>query len=163
MGELVKDSLTIDSAKENPFYIDCTDEGIWFLRRGKEKYFGTHIKVDIINLAERLNKAHKPNVVQGNPLTILVCWNDHEKYEDCNYIEEISPAKEGLFYKYIISKPFGNWVDPMAEYFVLRLDNKCKDKVHLAACRAAILTYVEEIQDYKPKLCQDILDKYLIY
>lgn len=160
MEELV-DYLVINSDVENPFYIDCSDEGIWFIHRGNERYFGSHIKANIINLATRLNKAHRPNVHQSAPLTISVCWNDHEKDEKCDYVEEISPAKEGLYKKYIISKPNDGWVDPKAEYFVFRLDDNCKDKVHLNACRQAMGTYWKNIKEDKPQLANDIFKKYL--
>lgn len=58
---------------------------------------------------------------------------------------EPSLKREGLYQKYIISKVDGSPVDPSAVYFVLRLDNGCKDRVHLDACRYAALVYSSQI------------------
>jgi hypothetical protein len=46
------------------------------------------------------------------------------------------------------------------EYFVLRLDDNCKDKIHLQACRNAILIYAHGIKDHLPALYADLTAKY---
>jgi hypothetical protein len=51
----------------------------------------------------------------------------------------------GLHRKYVVSKADGSSVDPIAEYFVLRLDSFCSDKDHLEACWAAARTYAHHI------------------
>lgn len=86
---------------------------------------------------------------------------------------------DGLINKYKIQKwipnpnynPNGQWrhhreeyilqeVDETNEYFVLRLDDNCKDKIHLEACRKAVLIYAEEIKNHLPKLSEDIINRY---
>lgn len=49
----------------------------------------------------------------------------------------------GLQHRYQVRKADGTPCDPNAKYFVLRLDAECKSAVHLAACRAAALSYAE--------------------
>ena len=66
----------------------------------------------------------------------------------------------GLYNKYHISKSDGTPTDNNADYFVLRLDNECKDKNHLTACRKAILVYADEIKDSSPELYWDLLNRY---
>lgn len=46
------------------------------------------------------------------------------------------------------------------EYFVLRLDDGCKDPAHTAACRKALMTYAEEIQPHLPQLAADLRARY---
>lgn len=71
---------------------------------------------------------------------------------------EIEP-REGLYRKYIVSradqKPNEN-----EEYFVLRLDNNASDKVHVEACRKAVLFYANEIKDHLPELSKDLIQRY---
>lgn len=51
----------------------------------------------------------------------------------------------GLHRKYVVSKADGSSVDPVAEYFVLRLDPFCRDQDHLEACWAAAREYAHHI------------------
>ena len=66
----------------------------------------------------------------------------------------------GLYNKYKVSKVDGSSTDPSAEYFVLRVDESCKDKQHLEACKKAVLVYAESIKDHLPKLSKDLIEKY---
>lgn len=60
------------------------------------------------------------------------------------------PAKadnpNGLHQRYIITKADAEPMDPMATYFVLRLDNMGRDGLHIAACRAAARAYADFVQ-----------------
>lgn len=47
-----------------------------------------------------------------------------------------------------------------AEFFVLSLDDKVKDKIHLEACRKAVLIYAQEINNHLPVLSKDLIHKY---
>ncbi|NIR16047.1 MAG: hypothetical protein GWN86_19840, partial [Desulfobacterales bacterium] len=51
-------------------------------------------------------------------------------------------------------------IDEGAEYFVLRLDRGGDDPKHIAACRKAIMTYVNEIEGHLPQLAADLRDRY---
>lgn len=51
----------------------------------------------------------------------------------------------GLHKRYIVTKADGEPVDPMATYFVLRLDHFGRDGLHVAACRAAAKAYADYI------------------
>ena len=53
---------------------------------------------------------------------------------------------DGLHQRYIVHKADGSPVDPMATYFVLRLDAKGRDWLHVKACRAAARAYANEAQ-----------------
>lgn len=53
--------------------------------------------------------------------------------------QEINP--KGLHQKYIVAHADGSPVDPMATYFVLRLDHFGRDGQHTAASRAAARAY----------------------
>jgi len=64
------------------------------------------------------------------------------------------------FFGNAIYKPELKEVDKNAEYFVLRLDDNSKDKIHLEACRKAILVYAEEIKNHLPELSKDLTNKY---
>lgn len=66
---------------------------------------------------------------------------------------------DGLQLRYIIQKADGTDVDPLAEYFVLRLD-PYGDPIHVEACRKAALCYANEIEPYLPKLAADIKLRY---
>lgn len=66
----------------------------------------------------------------------------------------------GIHKRYILSKLDGTPVDTKADYFVLRLDYGGRDPVHVAACRAAILTYAAHIAGHIPKLAEDIRARY---
>jgi hypothetical protein len=85
---------------------------------------------------------------------------------------------KGLHQKYVIRKVVGiedvpnsfghrKWlkteaVKDNAEYFVLRLDlnDLGKDVVHRFACRKAIQTYANEIEDVLPQLAADLRERY---
>jgi len=68
---------------------------------------------------------------------------------------------KGLYNKYHITKADGTDCDPDAEYFVLRLDSKCKDKKHLEASLKAIAAYATDIEYSNPDLHKDITKKYI--
>lgn len=68
--------------------------------------------------------------------------------------------REGLYKKYYISKTNGE-DNSNEEYFVLRLDSNCTDKVHLEACKKALRTYAEEIKEHIPELSEDLFKIYL--
>jgi hypothetical protein len=53
-------------------------------------------------------------------------------------------------------------VDPNSEYFVMRLDENGKDKIHVNACRQAVLHYAVLIKDHLPKLSKDLIKRYSI-
>jgi hypothetical protein len=52
----------------------------------------------------------------------------------------------GLHQRYEIRKVDGEPVDPMATYFVLRLDGFGRDGTHIAACRAAAKAYADFVE-----------------
>lgn len=66
----------------------------------------------------------------------------------------------GLIKKYFITKADGTEFPEDFDAFVLRLDEGQSDKIHLEACRKAVLTYAEEIKDHLPLLSQDLKTKY---
>ena len=58
----------------------------------------------------------------------------------------------GLHQRYIVTKADGEPTDPMATYFVLRLDHFGRDGQHIAACRAAAKAYAdyaERVKDHE--------------
>ena len=61
-------------------------------------------------------------------------------------LPETRDNPSGLHRRYVVSKASGEPVDPMAIYFVLRLDNMCRDQLHVAACRAAARAYADFAQ-----------------
>jgi len=67
---------------------------------------------------------------------------------------------KGLHKRYNVSKSNGKPVDENAEYFVLRVDLNGKDPKHIEACRKAVITYAENIQDHLPELSQDLIKRY---
>lgn len=72
------------------FYIDLSDQGHWLIKSidGK-RYTAGYDKQKVINLIEKLNNTHRPNIMQGELNEIYVCWNEHEKCQKCDYIKEI--------------------------------------------------------------------------
>lgn len=67
----------------------------------------------------------------------------------------------GLHQRYTLLRLDGTPVDTTkADYFVLRLDDGGSDPHHVAACRAAILTYAAHIAPTIPKLAEDIRARY---
>jgi len=68
--------------------------------------------------------------------------------------------EKGLYHKYDIKKTNGEDIDENSEYFVLRLDKNGNDPKHIAACRKAILTYADEIEEHLPVLASDLKKRY---
>lgn len=62
-------------------------------------------------------------------------------------IPEISANPKGLHQRYTVTKNNGEPVDPMATYFVLRLDGMGLDGIHVGACRAAARAYAAYVED----------------
>lgn len=71
--------------------------------------------------------------------------------------EEKQPA--GLYRKYLITKADGRELPPEFEAFVLRLDDG-GDPAHVAACRAAVLVYADEIEPHISQLARDLRARY---
>lgn len=67
---------------------------------------------------------------------------------------------KGLFNKFMITRTDGKPVNPEAEYFVLRLDNKQSHLEHLQASLKALNAYANAIAESNPVLAKEILDKY---
>lgn len=67
---------------------------------------------------------------------------------------------DGLHQRYRITKSNGSKVDGQAEYFVLRLDAGGSDPAHIAASRAAAMTYADKIEPHIPKLAADLRARY---
>lgn len=59
--------------------------------------------------------------------------------------KEANPS--GLHQRYNVTKVSGKPVDPMATYFVLRLDSHGDDYDHIRACRAAADAYADVAGD----------------
>ena len=57
--------------------------------------------------------------------------------------KDVNP--QGLHQRYCVTKTDGQPCDPMATYFVLRLDQFGNDGQHIAACRTAALGYADYI------------------
>lgn len=66
----------------------------------------------------------------------------------------------GLHLRYIVKKANGGPVDPRAEYFVLRVDAHASDPKHAAACRKALMTYADEIEQHIPQLAAELRERY---
>lgn len=89
-------------------------------------------------------------------------------------IKDINENPKGLHQKYVIRKVIGirreGWFDqerlitkPVSknfEAFILRLDDECKDKIHLEASIKAVLYYAELIKDHLPELSKDLISRY---
>ena len=58
--------------------------------------------------------------------------------------QSVNPS--GLHQRYRVAKANGDPVDPMATYFVLRLDRFGRDGIHVAACRAAARAYASAVE-----------------
>lgn len=74
------------------YYLDLSDEGTWLikLRAGSEygdrKFTaGKHSKKEVVELIEKLNKAHLPNIIQTEESKLSICWNIHDRSEPCEY------------------------------------------------------------------------------
>jgi hypothetical protein len=68
-------------------------------------------------------------------------------------IPKIRDNPNGLHQRYTVTKNNGEAVDPMATYFVLRLDGMGRDLCHIEACRAAARAYAEAVRPI-PHLCK---------
>lgn len=78
-----------------------------------------------------------------------------------NTIPTKAENPKGFHRKYIILKADSNKrVSRDAEYFILRLDAAGKDRIHVNACRKAVLLYAEEIKNHLPKLAADLIKRY---
>ena len=74
----------------NFFYIDLSDEGHWLIKsKDGKRYTAGFDKEKAEKLITKLNEAHRPNVHQGEVNEIFVCWNNHERSQDCDYVQEI--------------------------------------------------------------------------
>lgn len=62
-------------------------------------------------------------------------------------IPEATVNPDGLHQRYNVTKTNGESVDPMATYFVLRLDGMGRDYHHQQACRAAARAYAKYIAE----------------
>lgn len=62
-------------------------------------------------------------------------------------IPDAAANPEGLHQRYTVTKTNGEPVDPMATYFVLRLDGMGRDYHHQQACRAAARAYAKYIAE----------------
>lgn len=73
------------------------------------------------------------------------------------------PSKDqnpnGLHVQYRLFKADMSETAP-GDYFVLRLDDGCKDPAHTAACRKALMTYANEIEAHLPQLAADLRERY---
>lgn len=52
----------------------------------------------------------------------------------------------GLHQRYVVRKANGEAADPLATYFVLRLDHFGRDAAHIAACRAGARAYADWVE-----------------
>jgi len=82
---------TMDQSKNlNHFYLDLSDDEYWLIKtRDGKRYSAGDNKQKVVDLIERLNSAHRPNVLQGEMHEVFVCWNNHEKGQKCDYEQEI--------------------------------------------------------------------------
>lgn len=126
----------------------------------------------VIEVAENIYKEINPGTTMDVPAIVYEAleqaWEDWRStgsfvimsfYDYCR-IRFVPKVTQGLYSKYIIKKSNGSPVEEGAEYFVLRLDGKAKDKKHVEACRKAVLKYAYEIRDHLPELSKDLFAKY---
>ena len=66
----------------------------------------------------------------------------------------------GFHARYSVSKLDGSPMPEGFESFILRLDDGARDKVHLRACREAVLTYADYIATTKPQVARDLYQRY---
>jgi hypothetical protein len=72
------------------FYLDLADEGFWLIKdKNGKRYTAGYDKDKVVNLINRLNEAHRPNIEQGAMNEIYVCWNNHDKGYKCDFEREI--------------------------------------------------------------------------
>jgi hypothetical protein len=78
--------------EKETYYLDLSDQGNWLIKSTYGDRFVSGIGTDkqkVINLIERLNKAHRPSVEQRGLSEIWICWNEHKREEDCDFKREI--------------------------------------------------------------------------
>lgn len=75
-------------------------EGYWLIVEGNldidkcsKAYNAGYSLVEATHLCDRLNKAYRPNI-KSQEDGLYVCWNNHEKYEACDYELVIPYAKD---------------------------------------------------------------------
>lgn len=72
--------------EDNYYYLDLADDGYWLIRgRIGEKFSAGYDKEKVGNFIKLLNNTHRPNIHQGVLHEIMVCWNNHNKGEKCDY------------------------------------------------------------------------------
>jgi len=64
-------------------------------------------------------------------------------------IPSIKENPKGLHLHYTVVKSDNTPTNPLARYFILRLDNHSSDTAHVRACREAARTYIENIREDK--------------
>ena len=110
-----------------------------------EKKYKALLKDKIRNVGWTLDNVYYWNVVD------YMCMPEPPDEEE-NRLEKM----------YIIIKADGSAVDPNANYFVLRLDDGCKDKIHLNACRNAALAYKATVRGtHLENVGIDLVDSFL--
>lgn len=68
----------------NKYILDLSDEGHWLARWHDKTYPIGKDKIKAVKFIERLNKSRRPNL-HFDGKSLLVCWNFHDKGEECNY------------------------------------------------------------------------------
>ena len=74
-------------------------------------------------------------------------------------IPELSANPTGLHRRYNVTKVNGEPTDPMATYFVLRLDHFGRDGAHIEASRAAARAYVAKVEEIEAKHLERMADE----
>jgi len=81
---------TNNVVSEGFFYLDLADEEYWLIKsRDGKRYSAGDDKKKVIDLIKRLNGAHRPNIHQVEMHEVFVCWNDHDKGQKCDYVQEL--------------------------------------------------------------------------
>ncbi len=90
-NNVLRENNKTDACVLNDFYyLDLSDEGYWLIKtKSGERYSAGYDKQKVLSLINRLNQAHRPNIIQKELNKIWVCWNYHDKDDDCEYINEI--------------------------------------------------------------------------
>jgi hypothetical protein len=84
------------------FYLDLADEGYWLIKSKDGKtYTAGYDKQKVQDLIKRLNENHRPNIHQGKMHEVLVCWNDHDKGQKCDYVTELKSIPKTALMKSI--------------------------------------------------------------
>lgn len=69
---------------ENEYILDLSEEGHWLARWHQDTFPIGMDKDKAINVIDRLNSAHRPNLEISDD-DLVVCWNDHDKGDKCDY------------------------------------------------------------------------------